>query len=73
MALYVLFENKNTLLCFHFICLLFNLQMCHIILADPVQLIATQKSQVLQCFACEKKTSCKNGQFSNKDISKNCG
>ena len=37
MALYVLFENKNTLLCIYFICLLFNLQMCQIILADPVE------------------------------------
>ena len=36
MALYVLFENKNTLLCIYFICPLFNLQMCQIILADPV-------------------------------------
>ena len=36
MALYVLFENKNTLLCIYFICNLFNLQMCQIILADPV-------------------------------------
>ena len=37
MALYILFENKNTLLCIYFICLLFNLQMCQIILTDPVQ------------------------------------
>ena len=36
MALYVLFENKNTLLFIDFICLLFNLQMCEIILPDPV-------------------------------------
>ena len=36
MALYVLFENKDTLLCIYFICLLFNLQMCQIILTDPV-------------------------------------
>ena len=36
MALYVFFENKNTLLCIYFICLLFNLQMCQIILTDPV-------------------------------------
>ena len=35
MALYVLFENKDTLLCIYFICLLFNLQMCQIILTDP--------------------------------------
>ena len=64
MALYVLFKNENTLLCIHFICLLFKLQMCQIILADPVQLIAIQKSQVLQRFACEKKQVVKNGQFS---------
>ena len=36
MALYVLFENKNTFLFFYFICVLFNLQMCQIILPDPV-------------------------------------
>ena len=32
MALYDLFENKNSLLFIDFICLLFNLQMCEIIL-----------------------------------------
>ena len=36
MALYVLFENKNTFLFLYFICLLLNLQMCQIILPDPV-------------------------------------
>ena len=36
MALYVLFENKNTFLLLYFICLLLNLQMCQIILPDPV-------------------------------------
>ena len=34
MALYVLFENKNTFLFLYFICLLLNL--CQIILPDPV-------------------------------------
>ena len=37
MALYVLFENKNTSLFSDFISLLFNLQMCQIIQPDPVQ------------------------------------
>ena len=37
MALYVLFENKNTFLFLYFICLLFNLQMCQIVLPGPVQ------------------------------------
>ena len=32
----VLFENKNTFLFLYFICLLLNLQMCQIILPDPV-------------------------------------
>ena len=36
MALYVLFENKNTFLFLYFICLLLNLQMCQIILPGPV-------------------------------------
>ena len=36
MALYVLFENKNTFLFLFFICLLLNLQMCQIILPDPI-------------------------------------
>ena len=36
MALYVLFENNNTFLFLDFICLLLNLQMCQIILPDPV-------------------------------------
>ena len=36
MALYVLFENKNTFLFLYFICLLINLQMSQIILPDPV-------------------------------------
>ena len=36
MALYVLFKNKNTLLFIYIFCLLFNLQMCQIILTEPV-------------------------------------
>ena len=36
MALYVLFENENTFLFLYFIWLLLNLQMCQIILPDPV-------------------------------------
>ena len=36
MALYVIFENKNTFLFLYFICLLLNLQMCQIILPDPI-------------------------------------
>ena len=36
MALYVLFENKNTFLFLYFICLLLNLQMCQIIFPDRV-------------------------------------
>ena len=36
MALCVLFENKNILLFLYFICLLLNLQMCQIILSDPI-------------------------------------
>ena len=36
MALYVLFKNKNTLLFIYIFCFLFNLQMCQIILTDPV-------------------------------------
>ena len=39
MALYVLFENKNTFLLLYFICLLLNLQMCQIILPDPVYIV----------------------------------
>ena len=37
MALYLLFENKNIFLFLYFICLLFNVQMCQIILPGPVQ------------------------------------
>ena len=36
MALYVLFENKNSFLFLYFICLLLNLQMCQIILTDHI-------------------------------------
>ena len=36
MALDVLFKNKNTFLFLFLICILLNLQMCQIILADPV-------------------------------------
>ena len=36
MALYVLFENENTFLFLYFNWLLLNLQMCQIILPDPV-------------------------------------
>ena len=39
MALYTLFENKNTLLFLYFIWLLLNLQMCQIILPDRVEFI----------------------------------
>ena len=39
MALYVLFENKNTFLFLYFISLLLNLQMCQIILPDPVLVV----------------------------------
>ena len=39
MALYVLFENKNTFLFLYFICLLLNLQICQIILTDSVLLL----------------------------------
>ena len=36
MAFYVLFKNKNTLTFIYIFCFLFNLQMCQIILTDPV-------------------------------------
>ena len=36
MALYLLFKNKNTLLFIYIFCLLFKLQMCQIVLTDPV-------------------------------------
>ena len=36
MALNVLFKNKNSFLFLYLICILLNLQMCQIILADPV-------------------------------------
>ena len=36
MALYVLFENENTVLFLYFIWILLNLQICQIILPDPV-------------------------------------
>ena len=39
MALYVLFENENTFLFLYFIWILLNLQMCQIILSDPIQRI----------------------------------
>ena len=41
MALYVHFKNKNTLLFIYIFCLLFKLQMCQIILTDPVFVLAT--------------------------------
>ena len=47
MVLYVLFENKNTFLFLYFICLLLNLQMCQIILTDPVQRNLTKIGQLL--------------------------
>ena len=33
---YVLFENENNFLLLYFICLLCNLQLCQIVLPDPV-------------------------------------
>ena len=36
MTLNVLFKNKNTFLFLYFICILFNQQMCQIILPNPV-------------------------------------
>ena len=42
MALYVVFENENTFLFLYFIWLLLNLQMCQIILPDPVLCSRTQ-------------------------------
>ena len=54
MALYVLFENKNTFLFLFFNCLLLNLQMCQIILPDPVYI-----SQNLQ-----EKDQCKSARAS---------
>ena len=36
MALYVLFENENTVLFLYFIWILLNLQICQIILPDAV-------------------------------------
>ena len=44
MALYVLFKNKNNLLFIYIFCLLFNLQMCQIILTDPVFLCESSVS-----------------------------
>ena len=43
MALYLLFKNKNTLLFIYIFCLLFKLQMCQIILTDPVYKTMFQK------------------------------
>ena len=39
MAFYILFKNKNTVMFLYFICLLFNLQMCQIILPDSVYVL----------------------------------
>ena len=43
MALYLLFKNKNTLLFIYIFCLLFKLQMCQIILTDPVFIFLTRR------------------------------
>ena len=40
MALYVLFKSENTYFFHYYIWLLLNLQMCQIILPDPVHLVA---------------------------------
>ena len=50
MALYVLFKNKNNLLFIYIFCLLFNLQMCQIILTDPVYIACTS---LLKCIYIE--------------------
>ena len=42
----VLFENKNTFLSLYFICLLLNLQMCRIILPDPVYSTAIDQTEI---------------------------
>ena len=47
MALYVLSENENTFLFLYFIWLLLNLQMCQIILPDPVQLKPLRRGKYL--------------------------
>ena len=52
MALYVHFKNKNTLLFIHIFCLLFKLQMCQIILTDPVQAGGSGHSVILALNSC---------------------
>ena len=46
MAFFVLFKNKNNFLFLYFIWLLLNLQMCQVILPDPVY----QCNQIYQFF-----------------------
>ena len=46
MALYLLFKNKNTLLFIYIFCLLFKLQMCQIILTDPVYISQTKEDSI---------------------------
>ena len=53
-SIYILFENKNTVLFVYFIFLLFNLQTCQIILPDPVHMcmhIAHTMHSINQLFA----------------------
>ena len=64
MALYVLFENKNTFLFIYFICLLLNLQMCQIILPDPVYMIMYHRTNVLCC----KERSSQKKKYSNSKV-----
>ena len=41
----ILFKNKNTFLFLYIICILLNLQMCQIILTDPVFGVAVQNQK----------------------------
>ena len=49
MALYVLFENKNTFLFLYYICLLLNLQMRQIILPGLVYRLCVSLKKINWC------------------------
>ena len=48
MAFYVFFENENTFLFLYFIWLLLNLQMCQIILPDPVYIFLRLRKETAE-------------------------
>ena len=64
MAFLVLFKNKNTFLFLYFIWLLLNLQMCQVILPDPVVVVICFTVVVLDVTASQPQSCSTPGKFS---------